>query len=81
MGTREKIQTYIKSWESKGYETGIPDEAPIELEKTGLVPSYRKICVALMKNENNLESLGFSRPKCESYKEIKRIEIENRNKI
>lgn len=80
MGTKEQIKNYIDSWEAKGYFTGIPDEAPIELEKTGLVPSYRKICIALMKNENNLESLGFSRKKCDSYKEIKRLEIENRKR-
>lgn len=64
---------------SRDYQNGIPDEAPIELELRGLVPSYRLICMALMKNENNLELLGISRKKCQAYKEIKRIEIENRN--
>jgi hypothetical protein len=31
-----------------------------------------------MKNENNLESLGFSRKKTLIYSELKRIEIEQR---
>lgn len=78
MGTKSKIKKYINDWENKGYRNGIPDEAPFELEKLNIVPSYRKICIALMKNENNLESLGFSRNKSLAYSELKRIEIENR---
>ena len=78
MGVREKIEKYISDWESKGYGNGIPDEAPIELEKRLLVPSYRMICLALMKNPNNLEILGFKREKCKAYNDIKRNEIYNR---
>jgi predicted phosphoadenosine phosphosulfate sulfurtransferase len=78
MGTKSKVKKYIKDWERKGYKYGIPDEAPIELEKLNIVPSYRKICIALMKNENNLETLGFSRKKTLVYSELKRIEIEQR---
>jgi predicted phosphoadenosine phosphosulfate sulfurtransferase len=79
MGTRKKIKKYIDLWESRCYPEGIPDEAPIDLESAGLVPSYKRICKALLKNDNNLEELGYSRPKCEAYNEIKRIEILLRN--
>ena len=79
MGTKAKINKYIENWEGKGYPEGIPDEAPFELEKRGLAPSYRLICIALMRNPHNLESLGFSREKCKIYQEIKREEIYNRN--
>ena len=34
-----------------------------------------------MKNENNLETLGFSRKKTLAYSELKRIEIEQRGNI
>lgn len=78
MGTKSKIKKYIKQWEQKGYPNGIPDEVPIQLEKLDSVPSYRKICIALMKNENNLEILGYSRKKTLVYSELKRIEIEQR---
>lgn len=78
MGKELLIRNYIKEWERKSYPKGIPDEAPFELEKRGVVPSYRLICLALMKNENNLESLGISRTKCNVYQEMKRIEIEAR---
>jgi len=79
MGAKSKIKSYIENWEAKGYQEGIPDEAPAELEKRGLVPSYKMICIAIMKNPNNLESLGFARDKCRIYQEIKREEIYNRN--
>ena len=81
MGTKSKIKKYICEWESKGYSRGIPDEAPIDLERVGIVPSYRKICIALMKNENNLESLGYSRKKTAIYSELKRIELTEKGKI
>ena len=79
MGTKSKIIKYIETWETRGYENGIPDEAPIILEKRCLVPSYRMICITLMKNPNNLEYLGYAREKCNIYQEIKRNEIYNRD--
>jgi predicted phosphoadenosine phosphosulfate sulfurtransferase len=81
MGTKSKIKKYIKDWEKKGYKNGIPDEVPLSIERLNIVPSYRKICIALMKNENNLETLGFSRKKTLAYSELKRIEIEQRGNI
>jgi predicted phosphoadenosine phosphosulfate sulfurtransferase len=78
MGTKSKIKEYISKWEQRGYEGGIPDEAPFELERMGIVPSYRLICIAIMKNPNNLEMLGFEREKCKIYQEIKREQIYSR---
>ncbi len=78
MGAKENIIKYINKWEKQGYEEGIPDEAPSELERRGLVPSYRIVCIALMRNPNNLEILGFKRKKSRYYQEIKRIEINKR---
>jgi len=78
MGKKAQIKSYIKIWEKRGYPNGIPDEVPYELESLNSVPSYKKICIALMKNENNLEVLGFSRKKTITYSELKRIEIEQR---
>jgi len=79
MDTKSKIKEYIKKWKSRGYPEGIPDEAPFCLEKRGVVPSYRMICIAIMRNPYNLESLGVSREKSKVYQEIKRNEIYNRN--
>ena len=78
MGVKEKIKQYVEDWEKKDYKDGIPDEAPTQLEKRNLAPSYRLICLALMRNPYNLEMLGFQREKCKIYQEIKREEIYNR---
>ena len=47
-------------WESRCYLNGIPDEAPIKLEKSMRVPSYRMIATASLKNDLKLTTLGFS---------------------
>lgn len=73
-----KIREYIRKWEGRGYANGIPDEAPMELETIGKAPSYRRICIAILKNDVACESLGYAREKCAAYMEIKRVEIMNR---
>jgi len=75
---KKKILEYVKVWEKRCYSDGIPDEAPIELENRNKVPSYRKICMAILKNDNHLQTLGFSRPKSKYYSLLKKIEIEER---
>jgi Predicted phosphoadenosine phosphosulfate sulfotransferase len=74
----EKIISYIKTWENRCYPDGLPDEAPNELESRGLVPSYRRICKAILKNDVQLQTLGFSRPQCELYMQLKKRELTER---
>ncbi len=74
------IRKWVASWERKGYEGGIPDEAPEALEARGRVPSYRLICKAIMANDKTLESLGFRRTPCQAYLDLKRIELQARGK-
>lgn len=78
---RERIEIYIKRWEDMGYENGIPDEADPVLESFNLVPSYRLICMAIMKNDVYLKTLGMERPKCQAYMGIKRAELTQRGVI
>ena len=76
-----KIGAYIRKWEKRGYPEGIPDEAPAELEAIGKVPSYRLICLTILKNDVACETLGYAREKCQAYMELKRIEIMNRRRV
>jgi predicted phosphoadenosine phosphosulfate sulfurtransferase len=76
-----RIQVYIKKWESRCYSDGVPDEAPHRLESLNKVPSYRLICKAIMKNDSQLKTLGYSRKKTLIYDEIKRIELTERGVI
>jgi predicted phosphoadenosine phosphosulfate sulfurtransferase len=75
---KNKIIQYITDWESKCYYNGIPDEAPIEIKDK--VPSYKRIALAILNNDHALQSLGFTPKKSKYYHELKKIEIEQRNK-
>jgi len=78
---KTKITNYINDWEKKCYLKGIPDEAPLRLETLNKVPSYRRIVKAILKNDYHLESLGFSRPFCKTYSDIKKEELIKRGVI
>lgn len=71
-----KIKDYINTWEQRCYKNGLPDEAPIGLEDK--VPSYKKIALALLTNDLNLNSLGYANKKSKYYNILKRIEIDGR---
>ena len=75
-----KISDYVSKWERRGYSDGIPDEADPVLEEMIKAPSYRAICMAILKNDRQLVTLGYNRPKSYAYMELKRIEIAERNK-
>lgn len=74
------IANYINEWENNCYNEGIPDEAPLRLEALNKVPSYRQLVRCILKNDLNLKSLGLTQKKPNSYHELKRIELDQRNK-
>jgi len=78
---KAKILNYIKVWEKRCYSNGIPDEAPDRLEYLNKVPSYRKIAIAIIKNDYSLETLGFSKNKSYIYSQIKYNELLERGVI
>lgn len=75
---KAKIASYIKTWMARGYPEDIPDEVPTALMDLCLAPSYRAICLAILKNDAPLQSLGFTPKKSAAYMAIKRIEIQRR---
>lgn len=75
---KDRILNYIKLWEKRCYNEGIPDEVPNDIKD--LVPSYKKICIAILNNDNSLKSLGLTTKKSKYYSAYKKIEIENRFK-
>lgn len=77
---REKIIDYIRMWENRCYKDGIPDELPDNLETIDRIPSYRKIAIAILKNDNSLKSLGYTPKKSIYYNILKKIEIDERNR-
>lgn len=63
-----KIYTFEKWWKERGYETGIPDEAPKILESKKLAPSWRRVCKSLLRNDFWCKGLGFTQHKTDAYK-------------
>ena len=74
----KKINEYIEVWKERCYHEDIPDESPMEiLEK---VPSYKRIVMAILKNDYPLKTLGFTPKKSKYYNILKKIELEERAK-
>lgn len=76
-----KIKKYIREWETKCYNQGLPDEAHEDIERNKLAPSYRRICLSILKNDCQLQSLGYNRPRSLAYDELKKIELKNKGII
>jgi predicted phosphoadenosine phosphosulfate sulfurtransferase len=76
-----RLAEWIEVWKTRGYEYDIPDEAPDIFEIENKAPSYRRICFAVMKNDVQLQSLGYTREDCRIYNCIKREELIRRGKI
>lgn len=74
MNTKEVIENYVRMWENRCYSDGLPDEAPEEIKD--LVPSYKKIAMAILRND--FRELGVQPKESKWYSVFKRIEIDNR---
>ena len=72
------IREYVTLWRTRGYPDDIPDTVPDALMRENLAPSYKAICLAIMRNDVALESLGFFPKTCASYTALKRIELDAR---
>jgi len=62
-----KIYIYEKWWRRRGYPEGLPDEADLSLENARKVPSWRRVCKTLLRNDYWSKGLGFSQHKSEAY--------------
>lgn len=62
-----KIGIHIKWWKDRGYSEGIPDEGDYDLEILKKIPSWRRICKTLLRNDFWCKGLGFTQHKSEAY--------------
>lgn len=74
-----KILLFCRWWEERGYPDGIPDEADITLEMKRDVPSWRRVCKTLLRNDYWCKGLGFSQHKSKAYK--KYLDLMRRRKL
>jgi predicted phosphoadenosine phosphosulfate sulfurtransferase len=64
---KNKIAVFINWWRSKGYSQGIPDEADPKLEAARKVPSWRRVCKALLRNDYWCKGLSFTQTESAAY--------------
>lgn len=63
----ERFRAHIAGWRKRGYLSAIPDEAPKELENAHWVPSWRRMCKVMLRNDWWCKGLGMQQPKSEAY--------------
>ena len=73
----KRFKKFIHSWRDRGYSS-IPQEAPLELENKCWVPSWRRMCKVLLRNDYWCKGLGQTQPKSEAYGKF--LDIRNEKK-
>jgi len=68
----KRFKKFIYGWNQRGYTT-IPDEAPRELENKCWVPSWRRMCKVLLRNDYWCKGLGQAQPKSDAYMKFKEM--------
>jgi len=64
---KNKIAIFLKWWQENGYPQGIPDVEDTKLESKKEVPSWRRICKVLLRNDYWCRGLSFDQTKPEHY--------------
>lgn len=70
---RNKIAVFLKWWQDRGYPNGIPDKADPKMEAGKKVPSWRRICKALLRHDYWCKGLSFTQTKSDSYQKYKKM--------
>lgn len=73
-----KIFVFCQWWIKRGYENGIPDAADYQMEAKKDIPSWRRICKSLLRNDYWCKGLSFTQHKSDAYK--KYLELIKRKK-
>lgn len=68
-----KIALFVHWWKLRGYPEGIPDEMPADQEAKRDVPSWRRICKALLRHDYWCKGLSFSQHKSAHYEKYLKI--------
>jgi predicted phosphoadenosine phosphosulfate sulfurtransferase len=69
---KEKIDKFLSWWEKEGVKV-VPDYADIKDESKKKVPSWRRICKVLLKNDYWCKGLSFAQTKKELEKQVQMI--------
>lgn len=75
---KERFKKFIKGWQDRGY-LKIPDEAPEDLESKCWVPSWRRMCKVILRNDYWCKGLGQTQPYSDAYGKFKAIKQLKKN--
>ena len=64
---QNKISIFNKWWIDRGYPDGIPDCADYKLEAEKKVPSWRRVCKSLLRNDYWCKGMSFTQQRSEAY--------------
>lgn len=68
-----KILVFLKWWTDRGYPNGIPDFAEPGEEASKKVPSWRRICKCLLRNDYWCKGLSFTMQKATNFAQYQKI--------
>lgn len=72
---RTKVAVFVRWYAERGYSAGIPDAADPKLERAKKVPSWRRVCKTILRNDWWCKGLGFAQHRSGSYdKYMKRMQ-------
>lgn len=74
----ELFRKFIAGWKKRGYLNDIPDEAPRELENKQWVPSWRRLCKVLLRNDWWGKGLGMTQPKSDAWNKYKKMKMKKK---
>jgi len=77
---QNKIAVFLHWWMQRGYPNGIPDEADPKQEAARQVPSWKRICKALLRNDYWCKGLSFSQHKSQAYQRYLMVMKKRRQK-
>jgi len=68
-----KVAVFLKWYEDRGYSRGIPDFADPKDEAAKKVPSWRRICKMLLRNDYWGKGLSFTQTKSNAYEKYQKL--------
>lgn len=76
---QNKISIFNKWWIDRGYPEGIPDEADYKLEAEKKVPSWRRVCKSLLRNDYWCKGMSFTQQRSEAYDKYLKLMEKKKN--
>lgn len=77
---QNKVSVFVKWWMERGYENGIPDEGDYKLEADKKIPSWRRVCKSLLRNDYWCKGLSFTQHKSDAYNKYLKLMETRKNK-